>query len=476
MKLITNAKRSKPLLIGIIFFIILAGSSVGLAADYYINNNKIFSGISVNGLNLGGLSKQTAKEILANEERLLEKHSIDFLNGEKIYKTGTPKQIGVKLDTDVLIEEAYLMGRKDNIFRNLQNRLDIAQNGVNLPLKINYDKDKLNRFLEDIAQEVNRDPKDAELIIDSDDKVLVTESYSGKQLNKEETIKNLENSFASSTDKVIKVQIAINEVKPAITKSSLQEKGIKQLLGSFTTTFNPNNIGRTHNIKIAATAMNKLMIAPGQDFSFNEVVGPRSSALGYQEAPVIVNGKLTPGIGGGVCQVSSTLYNTVLLSNLEITKRFNHSLPSSYVGLGRDATVTYGGLDFQFKNNSEHYIYLTTSVNHDKLTIKIYGTQTSNDKIKIVSEVLQVIEPNVVRKEDPDLLIGEEKIDKGSKGYKVKTWRVILTESGQEKRELLSEDNYKATETTIWYGTKQPPISPPSVENTNSDESIENEF
>ncbi|HHV71769.1 MAG TPA: hypothetical protein GXX38_04055 [Clostridia bacterium] len=458
MKLVTNIKKSKSLFFTLVtILILLTGSSVGLTADYYLNNEKIFKGIYIGEWNLGGLTINDAKELIKSKQKFVEESLISFSYNNKIYHTISPKEIGAELDVDAIVNDAYLLGRKENLLKNVQNRFYIAKNGVNLPLKFTYEKEKLNNILNRLASEINVEPKNAELIISPNDEITITDSHSGKKLDIEKTIANFEKALESALKPNYEIKIVVNEIQPKVTTQSLQKKGIKELMGAFTTTFNPNNLSRTNNIKIAASAINKLMLAPGEEFSFNKIVGPRSSAQGYQEAPVIVNGKLTPGIGGGVCQVSSTLYNAVLLSNLEITQRTNHSLPSSYVDLGRDATVTYGGIDFKFRNNSEHYIYLISQVNHNKLTIKIYGTKPNNNQVKIVSSIVEVIEPKIVRQADPTLPEGEEKVIEGSKGYKVKTWRIVQSKTGEEKRELLSQDYYRPTDTVIIYGTKKVP-------------------
>lgn len=480
MNLIANMKKSKTFFISLIVIsVFLIGSSAGLTADYYLNNEKIFNGVSVANWNLGGLTKDAAKSLITSNEKIFEKNKIKLVYNDETYKIISPNDLEIKINVEQIVDDAYSIGRKDNIFKNFKNRLKIAQEGVNLPLKFDYDQNKLNVFLTEIETQINQEPQNAELLIDSQDNIKITDSSPGKKLNKERTIANLKNSFLNSIEETNEVELFIEEIEPKITKLSLQKKGIEELVGTFTTTFNPNSLSRTHNIKTAAMSINKLILGPGEEFSFNNTVGPRSSTQGYQEAPIIVSGKLTPGIGGGVCQVSSTLYNAVLLSNLQITQRFNHSLPSSYIGLGRDATVTYGGLDFKFRNNNDNHIYMTSSVNYNTITIKIYGTKTFKGKIKIVSKVLQVIEPELVRKEASDLFMGEERIDNGSRGYKVKTWRVLQTESGEEKWELLSEDSYKSTPTTIWYGIKQPsvkPIPPQDLIDIDNEQEIEEQL
>lgn len=168
---------------------------------------------------------------------------------------------------------------------------------------------------------------------------------------------------------------------------------------------------------------------------------------------VIVANEFVPGLGGGVCQVSSTLYNTVLLAGLEIVERSSHSLPIAYVPLGRDATVSYGIQDFKFRNNSEHHIYIKTSVGRSSITMKIFGNLQQRKNVRLETAINSVINPKVTTKKDNALLKGKTVVEKaGTKGYRTSAYRII---NGTKK--LLSQDYYRPTERIVRVGTKEPP-------------------
>lgn len=200
---------------------------------------------------------------------------------------------------------------------------------------------------------------------------------------------------------------------------------------------------RTENVRIASVELNGLVIAPGQTLSFNEIVGPREKARGYKEAKIIVGGKFESGMGGGVCQVSSTLYNTLLLAGLEIVERHNHSVIIAYVPLGRDATVVYGTKDLKIKNNTSSYLLLKTELSGLKLTMEIYGQgQCPYSEIKIYTNILKTIphEERIIY--DDSLIYPETKVlEKGTKGYISETLRVFSTEE-KTWEEILSKDYY----------------------------------
>jgi len=180
-------------------------------------------------------------------------------------------------------------------------------------------------------------------------------------------------------------------------------------------------------------------------FSFNGVTGLRIEENGYQEAPVIFEGELVPGIGGGVCQVSSTLYNAVLYSNLEIVERHNHTIPSAYITMGRDATVTDRYLDLRFRNNSDSYIYIASWIEGNRIYAAVYGKKREEDiKVNIRTEIIQQIETTTDIVVDPSLMPGESIVEKEErKGYRIKAYRQVIKDGVPETDEVLSVDFYR---------------------------------
>lgn len=231
--------------------------------------------------------------------------------------------------------------------------------------------------------------------------------------------------------------------------------GIERLLGSYQTMFDPGDADRVHNIVIGASALNGHMIPPGEIFSFNKVVGPRSEKVGYRRAPVVLNQELVPDVGGGICQVSTTLYNAVLLAGLEIVARSNHSLAPAYIPPGRDATVAYDYLDFKFRNITGRYVLVTTAVEGNLLKVSLFGTPVSSDIVSIETEIIDKIEPGIIEKEDRTLEPGERKVEKkGAPGYVVKVWRVTSRNGLEIRRDLVSVDRYDPRPTIVRVGVR----------------------
>jgi vancomycin resistance protein YoaR len=210
---------------------------------------------------------------------------------------------------------------------------------------------------------------------------------------------------------------------------------------------------------MATNSINKSIIAPQTVFSFNNTVGIRTMERGYLDALVIVGNKFEPGLGGGICQVSSTLYNAALLAGLEIVERSNHGLAVAYVPLGRDATVAWGIQDFRFKNNTDSPVYIRAITGGGTLTINVYGDLKYKKRINVSNIIDQTIDFKTIKELDLKLQPGEEKVDhKGNPGYVVRSFRNFYDNNGKlEKTELLARDTYKPLNKLILEG---PPIVP----------------
>lgn len=229
---------------------------------------------------------------------------------------------------------------------------------------------------------------------------------------------------------------------PAVASTGLLEQMTKTLWAEYTTVL-ADIPDRTENVRLAAAKLQGHILLPGQEFSFNGVVGPREMEEGFREAKIIVGGKFESGMGGGICQVSSTLYNTALLAGLTITERHNHSLQIAYVPLGRDATVVYGQKDLKFKNNTNCVLRIKTSLEGLKLTIGIYGSGDNPvSDVKLTQKVLKAYPFAQEYQKDAKLAPDEQKIIvKGQKGCLAETYRTMRA-GGGIKNELVSRDYY----------------------------------
>ena len=236
---------------------------------------------------------------------------------------------------------------------------------------VSVDEQRLRDLVFALASVVQVQPVDARIVITDDDQVIIEPSSEGRQLNVDELISRLRSTTLSRGAR--EIDLPVETTLPTVVTSELESRGIIRLLGEYTTKFKASNVKRSENIRLGAAMIDGTVIAPGDVFSFNEVVGPRTPERGFLEADIILNAELVPGIGGGICQVSTTLYNAALLSDLEIVSRVNHSLPISYVPLGRDATVSYGAIDLKIRNNTGHHVPEGPRW-QGTITFKVFGT------------------------------------------------------------------------------------------------------
>lgn len=251
-----------------------------------------------------------------------------------------------------------------------------------------------------------------------------------------------------------RLQVPVVEIPPAVTTETIQALAFDAVTGEFSTRYSVLEENRAANLEEAAKALDRKLILPGEIFSFNNTVGPRTPETGYKDAYVIVNNEYVQGTGGGVCQVSSTLYNAVLLAGLPIIERMPHAVAISYVPLGQDATVNYPNIDFKFKNDTPGILYLRTVAKGGQITMKLYGKNTGRT-VKLEHEVEKETDFQIEKRADPDLPPGKTVQEQaGSKGYTVKSWRILRNSQGNETKEYLGKDNYSPANRIIRYGVK----------------------
>ena len=252
-------------------------------------------------------------------------------------------------------------------------------------------------------------------------RLVVSAGRNGRILDRATLLTALQRGFVRDERRY---DLPMAVVKPDLTNDDVAKWPLDQVLGIHTTKFNTGDTQRSNNLQMAAAALDGLVIKPGAEFSFNEHVGPRVPEKGYMEAPVIQRNRLVLGIGGGVCQVSGTLFNAVLLAGLPILQRGNHSQPSNYVPLGRDATVVYEAIDFVFANDSGRPIVLATGITGSRLTIAAVGHRDLKPRVSVEVEVKEKLPYETITENDPGLAAGVQAVTQaGRDGYKVQLWR-----------------------------------------------------
>ena len=363
-----SPKQYKVLLIilGIIFTIF--GALALTLTIYTWDKGLIANGVVLSGIPLGHLNIEDARAKLEENKKETLERPVHFAAAEKnlIISMG---ELGLTYNYDEALQQAYLVGRKGIIFNRAYSKFK-ASWGISIDSYHPWNDQSLRDALNKHIVPLNIPAKNARFTITSDNTLEIVPEELGKQADIDSLIASVKDSTLSQTEPI---PIPFKNITPDITKTVLESLKMSGLLSNYTTHFDSNQIGRTQNIRLAAKAIDCTVLKPDEEFSFNQTVGPRTVEAGYQMAIIIEGDQFVPGLGGGVCQVSSTLYNAVEQANLTVSERSRHSKPIAYVPLGQDATVAYPTLDFKFKNNSGSYLLIRSNVTDNTLTFSIYG-------------------------------------------------------------------------------------------------------
>jgi vancomycin resistance protein YoaR len=315
------------------------------------------------------------------------------------------------------------------------------------------------RFFANLRNRVNQAPQNAGFAIGARNVVRVVPAEAGRVLDAEATTRNLMAALLSTTNR--RAELEVTSLAPERTTRDAAAMGITGLVGAYQTFYGgvPNRI---HNVQLVAHLIDDHYIAPGAEFSFNDTTGERNEGQGFLEAPVIINGELENGLGGGVCQVSTTTFNAAYEAGLSITERTNHALYISHYPQGRDATVNYPDLDLKFVNDTEHWLWLRTFVTSSSLTVALYGTPQNR---RVESEGTPLVEtgaPKVKRIPDPNMLVGQTALEEsGQPSRSTSVRRRVYDSSGELMYDHTWYSSYRSEPRVIRYGTKAPPEPEP---------------
>lgn len=372
----SNVKKYK--IVGLMAIICVLGVSINYFNKKYIYTNVIAKNIFVEGIDVSNLTKEEAINYV-NENVILGELQLNY-NGET--NVISPDEIDLKYNTSEVVEKAYNYTKTDSYFENVKRFFDLNKNSKNLEIKSLYNENKLSEKIQNISDSINVDMKNAKVYISDSGNISTSSATIGKELDIASTKESIYDALKNKDFKSIDLKVNIKEPKI----STEAAKSVNTLLAEFSTKFSTKDSNRVTNVVLSAKATSDVLLMPGEEFSYNNLTGKRTASNGYKDAPVIINGKLEQDVGGGVCQVSSTLFNSVLYSGLDVTSRRNHSLKSSYVSIGRDAMVSDGGSDFRFKNPYSHPVYIKNTVSNGVITSKIYGNTSDKKNISIKVE------------------------------------------------------------------------------------------
>ncbi|MCR5439855.1 MAG: VanW family protein [Selenomonas sp.] len=378
----SSISTNKAIALGIVGLAFTA-AAVSCISVSTANQDCVVMGVQSNGTTLTGMSKKEVRKYFDKEAKKALSKNAAVLSYKERHWNIQPNEIDLQAKVDEAADAAYSIGRESNPVTNLINQMKLAIFGKNVVMTASFDKEKLKEKLAAIEKEVDTPPANAEVSLQANGSIQKKPAVTGLTLDTAPIAEELAPKF-EALELTAKVELEPKEDKPFVLDEDIAN--IDSVLGSYTTRFYPGDRG--DNIGLAASHLQGALIRSQATLSFNNVVGQRTRAAGYKNAGVIVNGEPAVDVGGGVCQVSSTLYNAILLAGLKPTERSNHSLPSSYVPAGRDATVADGLLDFVFQNPLPHPVMLRVSNSGSALTIYVLGTKADlgGKTISLVSE------------------------------------------------------------------------------------------
>ena len=495
------------IIVGILIFISIIFSILNMG------NSKIYKNISIQGINVSGKEKTVAEEEIKNLYEKKRDEGI-VLNHNDLQLNISYDQLNILPDFDKSLKEAYEIGRKGNIITNNYSILFTNFIKRNIEINFNINEKKLDDCVKDVESKlpdlkiegsyyiegneliiskgktgvVVETDKLKQLIIDNikdikntnNEITIPVKEEQPKDINIEQIVQEIkkepkdaylsENPLEIHADENgIDIGISIEEAKeilsedkeeysiplnitPASTKvADLGEKAFTDLLATYTTNYDSSNVNRDNNLVLAASKLNGTIVNPEEEFSYNKTIGKRTIENGFKEAKAYAGGEVVLDVGGGICQLSSTLYNSVLLANLEVTDRHNHYFKTSYVPEGQDATVSWGSLDFKFKNNRKYPIKIEAKVGEGVATINIYGIKQDKDYlVKVESKVTNIIKCKTEYKNDYTLKKGTEvTVQNGENGCTSETYKSLIKNGVVISKTLISTDTYNALPTII---------------------------
>jgi vancomycin resistance protein YoaR len=438
----------------IVLGVLAASISFGyLQIEKNSTSHVISDGVYIENISLGGKEPKEAEKLLQdNYGQPITAQKLQVKANNKLYQLDYSK-LNPKYNIEEVVQEAYSYNKKLNFLESLLSKKNNERK--ELGLSFTYDKSPIDELINKIKTDANKEPVNAKLSFINGE-ISVTPEVDGLTLKEEKLKQDITSQINGGLAKEPKVIEAVFESsKPEVTSEKLA--AVNTVVASFSTSFTTSIANRINNIELATKAINGTVLMPGESFSFNKIVGERTKARGYKEAGVIIGDKIESGLGGGICQVSSTLYNAVLKANLKVEERRNHSLPLSYVGKGLDATVDWGNIDLRFMNNFDTPIYIEGYTKNKNVYLNIYADKAlTNKTYEFATEVYQVVKPNVKYTEDANRNEGESVVvKKASDGYKVKVYRKIFENSKLVATELVSNDYYSPINGEIINGTKK---------------------
>jgi vancomycin resistance protein YoaR len=446
------------------FLALILVTSFGLFFYQKTYENKVYPGVFVGNFEFSGKSQQDVEKFLEYRNSLVQDSNFTLTSDSGI-ATVSAKDLNFGYNSQLLAKQAYTIGRSGNLISDASLLAQAYLNGINLSPSFSYDQNKLLKIIQPIAQKIEKKPIDALFTIVSNKVTAFRLSENGQTLDDQALIDKISSYYSSILNSKIKqtitLQIPIKVITPNITTEKVNKLGIKELIGTGNSLFFHSIPGRIFNVNLAASRLSGILVAPGDTFSFDQALGDISAFSGYKQAYVIQNGHTVLGDGGGVCQVSTTLFRAILDAGLPIIERHAHAYRVGYYEEnsppGIDATVFSPSVDLKFKNTTNNYILIQSQVDLDNLSLvfNLYGTKDGRQVVQTTPVIAnETPPPPDLYQDDPNLPSGTiQQTDFAAWGANISFTRTVV----QDGKQIIFDkfiSNYQPWQAVYLRGTK----------------------
>lgn len=420
------------------------GSDRALAAS---DDETILEGVYMGNISLAGMTADEAKASVSAFVEELKVKNVTFGAVGDHYVVVTAGDLGLKWENEQDIDAAAALGKKGNIVKRYKAIQDLKHGNKVYDLQLSLDKSILKSVLEEQCAEYDIPAVNATMER-VDGQLIIEDGQTGQAVNIEQSLTKTYDYITSGWDyQDASIDLVIDVTEPKGNREELAK--LTDTLGTFTTSYSTSGSARCKNVENGCRLINGTILYPGEEFSTYETIKPFTEANGYYPAGSYLNGKVVDSIGGGICQVSTTLYNAVLLSELEVVERNNHSMIISYVKPSMDAAIAESaGKDFRFINNLTNPIYIEGHTAGKQITFTIYGVETRDPghKVRYESEVLSTTQPD---HEEITATSGQGvgfiDVQSAHIGYKAQLWKIVEENGTEVSREVINSSSYKVS-------------------------------
>ena len=419
-------------------------------------DDAVRNGITLNGVDLSGKSReevqQTADDILAKL-----KNAVITLHGNTDDENVTVSagNLGLSWSNEDVVDTIVNYGHAANIIARYKQEKDLEQNGAAFAVEVDFNQDQIRTFVENNCTVWDVAATDASMTR-ANGGFQYTEGSEGVSVNLDSSVQQIYQYLTTQWDgNDATVNLDMEVTEPSTTVEDLQK--LTSVLGTFTTYYSTSNAARAKNISNACGMINGMSLAPGETFSMLKTITPFTEENGYQLAGSYSGDEVVESFGGGICQVSTTLYNAVIRAELQVNERYNHSMIVTYVDPSADAAIAESsGMDFRFTNNLDSPVYIEGYTYNGSITFTIYGVETrpANRKVSFVSETLSETPSEGTKiKEDPSQPVGSVQTTAGHTGYTARLWKVVTVDGVEKSRDVFNNSTYNMTPTYVKVGT-----------------------